>query len=205
MDSVQLTPPRKCENSPPAQRLWHSSVCVCVCLILSVDTQHALSPLLSSFGFACTPPRFGVGTSISMYSNNLPFSKSSTSMHVFSRALQACELRDGGSRYNGKGVLQAVKNVNEILGPMVVGMDPTKQQDLDDVSSVSISCMLHLDNRCPDRHSRLRRRPFFFALFSSILLFIISSHAHVPVSRTWERKVRAMYVCSAAFGRLSLS
>lgn len=49
-------------------------------------------------------------------------------------ALQACELRDGGSRYNGKGVLGAVKNVNEVLGPMVTGMDPTKQQDLDDVS-----------------------------------------------------------------------
>lgn len=64
-------------------------------------------------------------------------------MCVFTRALQACELRDGGPRYNGKGVLQAVKNVNEILGPMVVGMDPTKQQDLDDVSSVSISYMLH--------------------------------------------------------------
>lgn len=48
---------------------------------------------------------------------------------------QACELRDGGSRYNGKGVLGAVKNVNEVLGPMVVGMDPTKQQDLDDVSA----------------------------------------------------------------------
>eukprot|EP00903_Cladosiphon_okamuranus_P008128 g7828.t1 len=45
---------------------------------------------------------------------------------------EACELRDGGSRYNGKGVLDAVKNVNDVLGPMVVGMDPTKQQDLDD-------------------------------------------------------------------------
>ncbi len=48
---------------------------------------------------------------------------------------QACELRDGGSRYSGKGVLNAVKNVNEILGPMVIGMDPTKQQELDDVSA----------------------------------------------------------------------
>lgn len=46
---------------------------------------------------------------------------------------QACELRDGGDRYDGKGVLNAVKNVNDVLGPMVVGMDPTKQQDLDDV------------------------------------------------------------------------
>ena len=30
-------------------------------------------------------------------------------------------------------MLNAVKNVNDVLGPMVVGMDPTKQQDIDDV------------------------------------------------------------------------
>lgn len=30
-------------------------------------------------------------------------------------------------------MLNAVKNVNDVLGPMVVGMDPTKQQDLDDL------------------------------------------------------------------------
>ena len=31
----------------------------------------------------------------------------------------------------GKGVLQAVQNVNDILGPAVMGMDPTRQQDID--------------------------------------------------------------------------
>jgi enolase len=46
-------------------------------------------------------------------------------------AYEAVELRDGGSRYLGKGVLQAVSNVNDILGPAVLGMDPTKQQDID--------------------------------------------------------------------------
>jgi enolase len=33
----------------------------------------------------------------------------------------------------GKGVLQAVKNVDEILGPAVKGMDPTDQQGIDDI------------------------------------------------------------------------
>lgn len=47
-------------------------------------------------------------------------------------AYEACELRDGGERYMGKGVLQAVKNVNEVLGPAVIGMDPTQQQSIDD-------------------------------------------------------------------------
>jgi len=48
-------------------------------------------------------------------------------------AYEAYELRDGGKRYMGKGVLQAVKNVEEVLGPAVKGMDPTEQQAIDDV------------------------------------------------------------------------
>lgn len=47
-------------------------------------------------------------------------------------AYEACELRDGGDRYMGKGVLGAISNVNDILGPAVVGMDPTAQQEIDD-------------------------------------------------------------------------
>jgi enolase len=47
-------------------------------------------------------------------------------------AYEAVELRDGGERYLGKGVLKAVGNVNDILGPAVKGMDPTKQQAIDD-------------------------------------------------------------------------
>ena len=34
----------------------------------------------------------------------------------------------------GKGVLKAVANVNDIIAPMVIGMDPTKQEDIDNVS-----------------------------------------------------------------------
>lgn len=33
----------------------------------------------------------------------------------------------------GKGVLTAVANVNDVLAPAVMGMDPTKQQEIDDV------------------------------------------------------------------------
>ncbi len=44
---------------------------------------------------------------------------------------EALELRDGGSRYGGKGVQQAVKNVNEIIAPAVKGMDVTDQTALD--------------------------------------------------------------------------
>jgi enolase len=47
-------------------------------------------------------------------------------------AYEAVELRDGGDRYLGKGVLKAVANVNGILGPAVKGMDVTNQQAIDD-------------------------------------------------------------------------
>lgn len=47
-------------------------------------------------------------------------------------AFEAVELRDGDkSRYLGKGVLTAVKNVNEIIAPEVVGMDVFDQVSID--------------------------------------------------------------------------
>merc|ERR1711991_417832 len=45
---------------------------------------------------------------------------------------EAIELRDGDkSRYGGKGVLKAVRNVNEFLGPRVIGMEAAAQQAVD--------------------------------------------------------------------------
>eukprot|EP00526_Cylindrotheca_closterium_P012052 CAMPEP_0113653824 /NCGR_PEP_ID=MMETSP0017_2-20120614/28806_1 /TAXON_ID=2856 /ORGANISM="Cylindrotheca closterium" /LENGTH=468 /DNA_ID=CAMNT_0000566885 /DNA_START=76 /DNA_END=1482 /DNA_ORIENTATION=- /assembly_acc=CAM_ASM_000147 len=46
-------------------------------------------------------------------------------------AYEAVELRDGGDRYLGKGVLKAVANVNDLLGPAVNGMDVTDQDAID--------------------------------------------------------------------------
>mmetsp|Transcript_44075 Transcript_44075/g.134182 ORF Transcript_44075/g.134182 Transcript_44075/m.134182 type:complete len:479 (-) Transcript_44075:199-1635(-) len=48
-------------------------------------------------------------------------------------AYEAYELRDGGDRYLGKGVLGAVGNVNDILGPAVIGQDPADQRSIDDI------------------------------------------------------------------------
>jgi len=44
---------------------------------------------------------------------------------------EALELRDGGDRYGGKGVLKAVKNVNEVIAPEMLGMDASAQRELD--------------------------------------------------------------------------
>ena len=47
-------------------------------------------------------------------------------------AFEAVELRDmDKSRYNGKGVLKAVKNVNEIIAPAMIGEDALNQPDID--------------------------------------------------------------------------
>ena len=44
---------------------------------------------------------------------------------------EALEMRDGGDRFNGKGVLNAVNNVNTIIRDNVIGMDAANQKELD--------------------------------------------------------------------------
>ena len=47
---------------------------------------------------------------------------------------EAVELRDGDKkRYLGKGVLKAVKNVNEIIGPEIIDLDATDQALIDKI------------------------------------------------------------------------
>ena len=53
---------------------------------------------------------------------------------------EAVELRDGDpTKYQGKGVLKAVKNVNDTLGPSILGMSALDQKAVD-------SKMIELDN-----------------------------------------------------------
>ncbi len=47
-------------------------------------------------------------------------------------AAEALELRDGGNAYMGKGVLTAVRNVNEIIRPALIGMTATSQTEIDE-------------------------------------------------------------------------
>ena len=53
-------------------------------------------------------------------------------------AHEACELRDGGSRYCGKGVLQAVSNIEEKIAPALCGLSALDQGTVD-------AAMLELD------------------------------------------------------------
>lgn len=51
---------------------------------------------------------------------------------------EALELRDGGTRYGGMGVLKAVTGVEETIAPQLVGLDPCRQAALD-------SCLKEID------------------------------------------------------------
>ncbi len=46
---------------------------------------------------------------------------------------EALELRDGGSRFNGKGVLNAVRNVSEEIAPRLRGLDSENQIYIDNL------------------------------------------------------------------------
>ena len=46
---------------------------------------------------------------------------------------EALELRDGGTRFHGKGVLKACENVNKKIAPKIVGKDVSKQKEIDEI------------------------------------------------------------------------
>ena len=50
---------------------------------------------------------------------------------------EALELRDSEESYAGKGVFKAIENINNVLGPLIVGKDPCNQNDID---NILISC-----------------------------------------------------------------
>ena len=46
---------------------------------------------------------------------------------------EAVELRDGGKRYRGQGVLKAIRNINEKIQPKLKGQDVTDQKKIDNL------------------------------------------------------------------------
>ena len=46
-------------------------------------------------------------------------------------AFEAVELRDGGERYLGKGVLSAISNIQKEIAPKLIGADPFAQRTID--------------------------------------------------------------------------
>ena len=73
--------------------------------------------------------------------------------------LEAMELRDGDpQRFGGMGVLKAVANVNQIISKYIIGQDPTKQNNIDQIllnldgtenkSKLGANAMLSVSQAC---------------------------------------------------------
>ncbi|MFW6047455.1 MAG: phosphopyruvate hydratase, partial [Candidatus Woesearchaeota archaeon] len=66
-----------------------------------------------------------VYTDYGSYSSIVP-SGASTGVH------EALELRDNGKEFNGKGVKKAINNIENIIAPYLIDMDPAFQEEIDD-------------------------------------------------------------------------
>ncbi len=51
-------------------------------------------------------------------------------------AHEAVELRDGGRRYGGRGVLKAIRHIREVIAPQLLGQPASRQADIDHVMTL---------------------------------------------------------------------
>ena len=64
--------------------------------------------------------------------SNGAFGRAAVPSGASTGSFEAIELRDGGTEYMVRGVSHAVRNVNEIIAPAIVGMDATHQTEIDE-------------------------------------------------------------------------
>lgn len=87
-------------------------------------------------------------------------------------SLEACELRDNdAARYLGKGVLKAVTNVNTKIAPKLIGIDCSKQAEIDNImialdgsgnkSNLGANAILAVSLACAKAAAVSRRMPLF--------------------------------------------
>ena len=84
---------------------------------------------------------------------------------------EALELRDNEKRYLGKGVLKAVSNVNERIGPRIIGMSCRNQKAIDHLminldgtankSGLGANAMLSASMACARAASLAARQPLY--------------------------------------------
>ena len=66
-----------------------------------------------------------------VYLNGGAFGRASVPSGASTGSFEALELRDGEKTYMGKSVFTAVKNVNKIIAPELIGMDAMNQSEID--------------------------------------------------------------------------
>lgn len=97
---------------------------------------------------------------------------------------EVLELRDGGKRYGGKGVLKAVKNVNTTIARAVRGTDASKQQKIDDT-------MIALDGT--ENKSKLGANAILAVSLAAAQA--LANHRHMPL---WRSLRKTFYFPKAA-------
>lgn len=87
---------------------------------------------------------------------------------------EALELRDGGKRYGGKGVLKAVTNVNTKIAKALYGVDASHQEKIDSImrlldgtenkSILGANAILSVSLACAEALAKQRRMPLWKSL-----------------------------------------
>jgi enolase len=99
------------------------------------------------------------------------FGRASVPSGASTGANEALELRDNDSRYMGKGVLKAVNNVNDIIKPRLIGIDATKQREIDNMlieldgsenkSNLGANAMLGVSLACLKAAANSKKMPLY--------------------------------------------
>jgi enolase len=132
---------------------------------------------------------------------------------------EALELRDGGKRYGGRGVLRAVENVNQLIAPCLQGEDATAQDRIDqrmleldgtpNKSKLGANAMLGVSLATARAEAESQSRPLFGYLANFIgnrqvclpmpMLNILNGGAHANWQATDFQEFMIMPLGAATF------
>ncbi len=91
-----------------------------------------MSTILGVLGREILDSRGNPTVEVEVYLEDGTFGRAAVPSGASTGAFEAVELRDGDDdRFLGKGVQKAVKNVNEVIGPEIIGMSAFDQVDID--------------------------------------------------------------------------
>src|SRR5438552_1689269 len=96
------------------------------------DTQDIMTAIVDIIGREILDSRGNPTLEVDVVLEDGAIGRAAVPSGASTGAYEAVELRDGDKkRYLGKGTLQAVKNVNNVIAPKLLGMDATDQLTID--------------------------------------------------------------------------
>ncbi|MCD1147398.1 phosphopyruvate hydratase [Peptoniphilus sp. KCTC 25270] len=91
-----------------------------------------MSTIIEVYGREVLDSRGNPTVEVEVYTEDGGFGRAIVPSGASTGEYEAVELRDGGDRYMGKGVENAVNNVNEIIAEEIMGMDALDQLGIDE-------------------------------------------------------------------------